>query len=54
MGLNRALLQIISHGFFGAALFFLSGTTYDRICRVYLDEISAIATPLPRVFMMFI
>ncbi|RYQ83760.1 hypothetical protein Ahy_B10g102582 [Arachis hypogaea] len=26
MGLNGAILQIISHGFIGAALFFLAGT----------------------------
>nr|VDD65393.1 unnamed protein product [Brassica oleracea] len=30
-GLNGAILQIISHGFIGAALFFLAGTSYDRI-----------------------
>lgn len=28
-GLNGAILQIISHGFIGAALFFLAGTSYD-------------------------
>ncbi|KAI3852143.1 hypothetical protein MKW92_040860 [Papaver armeniacum] len=31
MGLNRAILQIISCGFIGATLFFLAGTSYDRI-----------------------
>ena len=30
-GLNGVILQIISHGFIGAALFFLVGTSYDRI-----------------------
>ncbi|KAI3887792.1 hypothetical protein MKX03_018639 [Papaver bracteatum] len=30
MGLNGAIFQIISHGFIGAALFFLEGTSYDR------------------------
>nr|UWM16240.1 NADH-plastoquinone oxidoreductase subunit 4 [Arnebia euchroma]UWM17530.1 NADH-plastoquinone oxidoreductase subunit 4 [Arnebia euchroma] len=52
-GLNGALLQIISHGFIGAALFFLAGTTYDRIRLVYLDEMGGIAILLPKVFTMF-
>ncbi|KAM0041370.1 putative protein kinase RLK-Pelle-DLSV family [Helianthus debilis subsp. tardiflorus] len=33
-----------SHGFIGAALFFLVGTSYDRIRLVYLDEMVAKAT----------
>nr|YP_010635741.1 NADH-plastoquinone oxidoreductase subunit 4 [Actinostephanus enpingensis]WBQ47954.1 NADH-plastoquinone oxidoreductase subunit 4 [Actinostephanus enpingensis]WBQ48126.1 NADH-plastoquinone oxidoreductase subunit 4 [Actinostephanus enpingensis] len=53
MGLNGALLQIISHGFIGAALFFLAGTTYDRIRIVYLDEMGGIAIPMPKIFTMF-
>nr|YP_010612416.1 NADH-plastoquinone oxidoreductase subunit 4 [Trigonotis mollis]YP_010612671.1 NADH-plastoquinone oxidoreductase subunit 4 [Trigonotis peduncularis]YP_010612756.1 NADH-plastoquinone oxidoreductase subunit 4 [Trigonotis amblyosepala]YP_010613096.1 NADH-plastoquinone oxidoreductase subunit 4 [Trigonotis tenera]YP_010613266.1 NADH-plastoquinone oxidoreductase subunit 4 [Trigonotis vestita]WAR49488.1 NADH-plastoquinone oxidoreductase subunit 4 [Trigonotis peduncularis var. macrantha]WAR48808.1 len=52
-GLNGALLQIISHGFIGAALFFLAGTTYDRIRLVYFDEMGGIAIPLPKIFTMF-
>nr|YP_010699227.1 NADH-plastoquinone oxidoreductase subunit 4 [Elsholtzia eriostachya]WCH61811.1 NADH-plastoquinone oxidoreductase subunit 4 [Elsholtzia eriostachya] len=53
MGLNGALLQIISHGFIGAALFFLAGTTYDRIRLLYLDEMGGIAIPMPKMFTMF-
>nr|QKG62993.1 NADH-plastoquinone oxidoreductase subunit 4 [Streptocarpus ionanthus subsp. grotei]QKG63077.1 NdhD [Streptocarpus ionanthus subsp. orbicularis]QKG63250.1 NADH-plastoquinone oxidoreductase subunit 4 [Streptocarpus ionanthus subsp. velutinus]QKG63339.1 NdhD [Streptocarpus ionanthus subsp. rupicola] len=53
MGLNGAVLQIISHGFIGAALFFLAGTTYDRIRLVYLDEMGGIAIPMPKIFTMF-
>ncbi|TFH88870.1 NAD(P)H-quinone oxidoreductase subunit 4, partial [Vibrio ouci] len=53
MGLNGAILQIISHGFIGAALFFLSGTSYDRIRLVYLDEMGGMATLMPKIFMMF-
>ncbi|CAN4125492.1 unnamed protein product [Withania somnifera] len=48
-----SLLQIISHGFIGAALFFLAGTTYDRIRLVYLDEMGGIAIPMPKMFTMF-
>ena len=53
MGLNGAILQIISHGFIGAALFFLAGTSYDRIRLVYLDEMGGMATPMPKIFTLF-
>lgn len=53
MGLNGAILQIISHGFIGAALFFLAGTSYDRIRLVYLDEMGGMATLMPKIFTMF-
>ena len=53
MGLNGAILQIISHGFIGAALFFLAGTGYDRIRRVFLDEMGGMATPMPKIFTIF-
>nr|YP_010242530.1 NdhD [Impatiens fanjingshanica]QTJ25663.1 NdhD [Impatiens fanjingshanica] len=52
-GLNGAILQIISHGFIGAALFFLAGTSYDRIRLAYLDEMGGIAIPMKKIFMMF-
>nr|YP_010945113.1 NADH dehydrogenase subunit 4 [Galium trifidum]WMD02669.1 NADH dehydrogenase subunit 4 [Galium trifidum] len=52
-GLNGALLQIISHGFIGAALFFLAGTTYDRLRLVYLDQMGGIAIQMPKMFTMF-
>ncbi|GFP99970.1 NAD(P)H-quinone oxidoreductase chain 4 chloroplastic [Phtheirospermum japonicum] len=48
MGLKRALLLIISHGFIGASLIFLAGMTYDRIQSVYLDEMGGIAVPMPK------
>nr|QCW94700.1 NADH dehydrogenase subunit D [Larrea tridentata] len=53
MGLNGVILQIISHGFIGAALFFLAGTSYDRIRLVYLDEMGGMAIPMPKIFTMF-
>ena len=53
MGLNGAFLQIISHGFIGAALFFLAGTSYDRICLVYLDEMGGMAVLVPKIFTTF-
>nr|YP_009669535.1 NADH dehydrogenase subunit D [Krameria lanceolata]QCW94534.1 NADH dehydrogenase subunit D [Krameria lanceolata] len=53
MGLNGAFLQIISHGFIGAALFFLAGTSYDRIRFLYLDEMGGMAILIPKIFTMF-
>nr|WOC91994.1 NADH-plastoquinone oxidoreductase subunit 4 [Utricularia pubescens] len=53
MGLNGVLLEIISHGFIGAALFFLAGITYDRIRLIYLDEMGGIAILMPKLFTMF-
>ncbi|XP_050214910.1 NAD(P)H-quinone oxidoreductase chain 4, chloroplastic [Mercurialis annua] len=53
MGLNGAILQIISHGFIGATLFFLAGTSYDRIRRVYLDEMGGMAPLMPKIFTTF-
>lgn len=38
MGLNGAILQRLSHGLIGAALFLLAGTSCDRIRFVYLEE----------------
>jgi len=48
-GLNGAILQIISHGFIGAALFFLTGTSYDRLRLLYLDEMGGMAIPMPKI-----
>ncbi|KAL5642325.1 hypothetical protein ACJX0J_002659 [Zea mays] len=39
IGLNGAILQILSHGFIGATLFFLAGTACDRMRLVYLEEL---------------
>nr|WAN75884.1 NADH dehydrogenase subunit 4 [Cypripedium flavum]WAN75960.1 NADH dehydrogenase subunit 4 [Cypripedium flavum] len=53
MGLNGAILQILSHGLIGAALFFLAGTSCDRIRFVYLDEMGGISIPTAKIFTMF-
>jgi NAD(P)H-quinone oxidoreductase subunit 4 len=53
IGLNGALLQILSHGFIGATLFFLAGTACDRVRLVYLEELGGISIPMPKIFTMF-
>ena len=52
-GLNMAVLQIISHGFIGAALLFLAGTSYNRLRLLYLDEMGEIAISMPKIFTIF-
>nr|AXZ97066.1 NADH dehydrogenase subunit 4 [Callistopteris apiifolia] len=52
-GLDGALLQMISHGLIGAALFFLAGTCYDRTRTHFLDQLGGIAIQMPRIFTMF-
>nr|YP_010501643.1 NADH-plastoquinone oxidoreductase subunit D [Anoectochilus burmannicus]QXO02581.1 NADH-plastoquinone oxidoreductase subunit D [Anoectochilus chapaensis]UXB60331.1 NADH-plastoquinone oxidoreductase subunit D [Anoectochilus burmannicus] len=53
MGLNGAILQILSHGLIGAALFFLGGTSCDRIRFFYLEEMGGISILMPKIFTMF-
>ncbi|KEH37785.1 NADH-ubiquinone/plastoquinone (complex I) protein [Medicago truncatula] len=45
-GLNEAVLQIISHRFIGATLFFLGGTNYDKLHLLYLDEMGGMTIPI--------
>nr|YP_010291889.1 NADH-plastoquinone oxidoreductase subunit 4 [Xyris capensis]ULQ68486.1 NADH-plastoquinone oxidoreductase subunit 4 [Xyris capensis]ULQ68611.1 NADH-plastoquinone oxidoreductase subunit 4 [Xyris capensis] len=53
MGLNGAILQMLSHGFIGATLFFLAGTSCDRMRLVYLEEMGGISILIPKIFTMF-
>jgi NAD(P)H-quinone oxidoreductase subunit 4 len=53
IGLNGAILQMLSHGFIGAAFFFLVGTSCDRIHFFYLEEMGGISIPMPKIFALF-
>lgn len=53
IGLNGAVLQMISHGLIGASLFFLSGISYDRTRTLFLDQMGGIATSMPKIFTLF-
>jgi NAD(P)H-quinone oxidoreductase subunit 4 len=53
LGLNGAVLQMISHGLIASALFFLSGTTYDRTHTLMMDEMGGLAAKMPKTFAMF-
>nr|YP_009531800.1 subunit 4 of NADH-plastoquinone oxidoreductase [Leiosporoceros dussii]AXZ70888.1 subunit 4 of NADH-plastoquinone oxidoreductase [Leiosporoceros dussii] len=53
IGVNGAILQMISHGLIGAGLFFLAGITYDRTRTLFLDQMGGIAISIPKIFTMF-
>jgi NAD(P)H-quinone oxidoreductase subunit 4 len=53
LGLNGAMLQMISHGLIAAALFFLSGATYDHTHTLMLDEMGGMARSMPKTFALF-
>ena len=53
LGMNGAMLQMVSHGLIAAALFFLSGTAYERTHTLMMDEMGGMATKMPKTFAMF-
>nr|YP_010033359.1 NADH-plastoquinone oxidoreductase subunit 4 [Diplophyllum taxifolium]QOW40229.1 NADH-plastoquinone oxidoreductase subunit 4 [Diplophyllum taxifolium] len=53
IGLNGAILQMISHGLIGASLFFLSGISYERTRTLLLDQMGGIANSMPKIFTLF-
>jgi NAD(P)H-quinone oxidoreductase subunit 4 len=52
-GLDGAILQMVSHGLIGAALFFLAGSTYDRTRTIMLEEMGGLSAPMPKMFALF-
>jgi NAD(P)H-quinone oxidoreductase subunit 4 len=53
IGINGAMLQMISHGLIAAVLFFLVGVTYDRTHTLDLTEMGDIGKMMPKVFALF-
>jgi NAD(P)H-quinone oxidoreductase subunit 4 len=53
LGVNGALLQMISHGLIASVLFFLAGVTYDRTHTMSMDEMGDIGKVMPKVFALF-
>ena len=53
LGLNGAILQMISHGMIGASLFFLVGATYDRTHTLMLDEMGGVGQKMRKIFAMW-
>jgi NAD(P)H-quinone oxidoreductase subunit 4 len=53
LGLNGAVLQMVSHGLIAAALFFLSGVAYDRTHTLVMDQMSGLGKQMPVTFALF-
>jgi NAD(P)H-quinone oxidoreductase subunit 4 len=53
LGINGAVLQMVSHGLIASSLFFLSGVAYDRTHTLNMDEMSGMAKQMPKVFALF-
>ncbi|MBW4681102.1 MAG: NAD(P)H-quinone oxidoreductase subunit 4 [Microcoleus vaginatus WJT46-NPBG5] len=53
LGINGAMLQMISHGLIASLLFFLAGVTYDRTHTMAMKEMGGIAQAMPIVFALF-
>ena len=53
LGLNGAMLQMVSHGLIAAALFFLSGVVYERTHTLMMDEMGGMGQQMPKTFALF-
>ncbi|XFA72687.1 NAD(P)H-quinone oxidoreductase subunit 4 [Thermosynechococcaceae cyanobacterium Okahandja] len=53
IGLNGAMLQMLSHGLIAAVLFFLAGVTYERTHTLAMEKMSGIAQSMPKTFALF-
>jgi NAD(P)H-quinone oxidoreductase subunit 4 len=53
LGINGAMLQMISHGLIASVLFFLAGVTYDRTKTMAMDDMGGIGQAMPKVFALF-
>ncbi len=53
LGINGAMLQMLSHGLIASLLFFLAGVTYDRTHTMAMKEMGGIAQAMPTVFALF-
>jgi NAD(P)H-quinone oxidoreductase subunit 4 len=53
VGLNGAMLQMVSHGLIAAALFFLAGVTYDRTHTLIIEKLGGVGKVMPKAFALF-
>jgi len=53
IGVNGAMLQMLSHGLIAAVLFFLVGVTYDRTHSLDMDTLGGIGQAMPKTFALF-
>jgi len=53
IGLNGAVLQMLSHGLIAAVLFFLTGVTYERTHTLDMPKLGGLAQSMPKTFALF-
>ncbi|NDJ19548.1 NAD(P)H-quinone oxidoreductase subunit 4 [Myxacorys almedinensis] len=53
LGMNGAVLQMLSHGLIAPALFFLAGIVYDRTHTLDMDDMGGLAKKMPTTFALF-
>ncbi len=53
LGLQGALLQMVSHGLIAALLFFLAGVAYERTHTLEMGQLGGLAQSAPRIFALF-
>lgn len=53
LGMNGAMLQMISHGLIASVLFFLAGVTYDRTHTMVMKDMGGVGQAMPVVFALF-
>lgn len=53
LGVSGAVLQMVSHGLIAAALFFLSGVTYERTHTLDMNQMGGIGALMPKAFAFF-
>ncbi|MDC0833136.1 NADH dehydrogenase I subunit 4 Involved in photosystem-1 cyclic electron flow [Geitlerinema sp. FC II] len=53
VGMNGAVLQMLSHGLIAAMLFFLAGVTYERTHTLSMEKMGGLAKTMPKTFALF-
>ncbi|MFL0605243.1 NAD(P)H-quinone oxidoreductase subunit 4 [Cylindrospermopsis raciborskii] len=53
LGMNGAMLQMLSHGLIASVLFFLAGVTYDRTHTMVMKDMGGVGQAMPVVFALF-
>lgn len=53
VGLNGAVLQMVSHGVIASALFFLAGVAYERTHTLTISEMGGLGKVMPKAFALF-
>ncbi|AAQ00112.1 MULTISPECIES: NAD(P)H-quinone oxidoreductase subunit 4 [Prochlorococcus] len=54
LGINGAMLQMISHGLIAAAMFFITGSFYERTNTLSIPNMGGLAKALPITFALFL